>query len=103
MTPRLTGCLVLAILITRCLSAQSTPYGSGDVRQLYGTLLRSIEQIPIFDDHGHPGFPDDPDVDAMASPPGSLPLRIRADNPELIAASKALFGYTYSDYSPEHA
>ncbi|HEY7304470.1 MAG TPA: amidohydrolase family protein [Bryobacteraceae bacterium] len=91
------------VLLTALLQAQSSPYGSGDLRQEYETLLRSIEQIPIFDDHGHPGFPDDPDVDAMASPPGSLPLRIRADNPELIAASKALFGYPYSDFSPEHA
>ena len=29
-------------------------------------------------------------------------LRIRADNPELLAASKALFEYPYSDFSPEH-
>jgi len=95
--------LAFIVLFAPILNAQSTPYGSGDVRQLYETLLRSINQIPIFDDHGHPGFPDDPDVDAMASPPGSLPLRIRADNPELIAASKALFGYPFSDFSPAHA
>jgi hypothetical protein len=100
--PRI-GFLSITFLFASFLNAQSTPYGSGDVRQLYESLLKSINQIPIFDDHGHPGFPDDPDVDAMASPPGSLPLRIRADNPELIAASKALFGYPYSDFSPEHA
>ena len=94
--------LAFTLLLPLYLNAQSTPYGNGDVRQLYGALLKSIEQIPIFDDHGHPGFPDDPDVDAMASPPGTLPLRIRADNPELIAASKALFGYPYADFSPEH-
>ena len=92
-----------AALVAPCLNAQASPYGSGDVRQLYQSLLRSIEQIPVFDDHSHPGFPDDPDVDAMTSPPGSSPLRIRADNPELIAASKALFGYPYSDFSPEHS
>jgi hypothetical protein len=94
---------VFAAFITPRLYAQAMPYGSGDVQQLYETLLNAIEQIPIFDDHSHPGFPDDPDVDAMASPPGSSPLRIRADNPELIAASKALFNYPYSDFSPEHA
>ena len=65
-------------------------------------MLESVRQIKIFDDHSHPGFPDDPDVDAMASPPGSSALRIRADNPELIAASKALFAYPYTDFSPEH-
>ncbi len=93
----------VAAFITPRLYAQASPYAAGDVRQIYESLLKSIEQIPIFDDHSHPGFPDDPDVDAMASPPGSSPLRIRADNPELIAASKALFNYPYSDFSPEHA
>jgi hypothetical protein len=93
---------VCAALPLAC-AAQSQPYGSGNQRQLYSDLLREIEKIPIFDDHSHPGFPDDPDVDAMASPPGTLPLRIRADNPELIAASKALFSYPYDDFSPEHS
>lgn len=89
-------------ILSSCLSAQSTPYPGQDLHQLYANLLRSIQQIPIFDNHSHPGFADDPDVDAMASPPGSSALRIRADNPELIAASKALFGYPYADFSPEH-
>ncbi|MFY9910836.1 MAG: amidohydrolase family protein, partial [Candidatus Sulfotelmatobacter sp.] len=45
-----------------------------------------------------------PDVDAMAAPPDfSEAVRTRGDNPELIAAAKALFGYPYSDLSPEHA
>src|SRR5207248_5203559 len=46
---------------------------------------------------------DDPDVDAMAAPPGSAALRERDTNPELIAAAKALFGYPYDDLSAEHA
>jgi uncharacterized protein len=94
---------IIAGFIAPCLNAQSSPYGSGDVRQLYQTLLESIRQIQIFDNHSHPGFPDDPDVDAMAAPPGSEALRIRADNPELVAASKALFQYPYSDLAPQHA
>lgn len=80
----------------------SKPYGGADLDPLYRKMLNTVRQIKIFDDHSHPGFPDDPDVDAMASPPGSSALRIRADNPELIAASKALFGYPYSDFSPAH-
>jgi hypothetical protein len=40
----------------------------------------------------------------MAAPPdASLPLRTRDDNPELVAAAKALFAYPYADFSPEHA
>ena len=98
----LAGAAITAALIAPSLTAQSRPYGTGDVPQLYDSLLQSIRQIPIFDNHSHPGFPDDPDVDAMASPPGSAALRIRADNPELIAASKALFRYPYSDFAPQH-
>src|ERR1700760_863710 len=80
----------------------SKPYAGADREQLYRQMLASIRQIKIFDDHSHPGFPDDADVDAMVSPPGSSALRIRADNPELIAASKALFAYPYSVFSAPH-
>src|ERR1039457_1461963 len=84
--------------------AQARPLPGPDVQQIYQRLLPQIEKIPAFDHHAHPGFPDDPDVDAMASAPDtSLPVRTRDDNPELIAAAKALFGYPYDDLSPEHA
>ncbi len=83
--------------------AQARPYSGSDLQETYNRLLPQIEKIKIFDHHAHPGFFDDPDVDAMAAPPGSAPLRERDSNPELIAAAKALFGYPYSDLSPEHA
>jgi predicted TIM-barrel fold metal-dependent hydrolase len=84
-------------------AAQARPFPSADVQQIYQRLLPEIEKIPAFDHHAHPGFSDDPDVDAMASAPDtSLPVRTRDDNPELIAAAKALFGYPYDDLSPEH-
>src|SRR5437762_9782220 len=83
--------------------SQSRPLPGSDIQQTYQRLLPQIEKIPIFDHHAHPGFPDDPDVDAMAAPPGSAPLRERLDNPELVAAAKALWGYPYDDLSPEHA
>src|SRR5437879_6111067 len=82
---------------------QARPLPGPDVRQIYDRLLPQIEKIPIFDHHAHPGFADDPDVDAMAAPPGSAALRERDTNPELIAAAKFLFGYPYDDLSPEHA
>ena len=82
---------------------QARPFAGPDVQQIYQRLLPQIEKIAIFDHHAHPGFPDDSDVDAMASPPGSAALRERDSNPELVAASKALFGYPYSDMSPEHS
>jgi hypothetical protein len=81
---------------------QPLPDASSDVQATNARLLTAIEKIPVFDNHGHPGFADDADVDAMAWAPGSTPLRLRSDNPELIAASKDLFGYPYSDATPEH-
>ena len=85
-------------------AAQARPFPGPDVQQIYQRLLPQIEKIPAFDHHAHPGFADDPDIDAMAAPPdASAPLRTRDDNPELIAAAKALFGYPYDDLSPEHA
>jgi hypothetical protein len=85
-------------------AAQARPFPGPDVQQIYQRLLPHIEKIPAFDHHAHPGFSDDPDVDAMAAPPEfSEAVRTRDDNPELVAASKALFGYPYADFSPEHS
>jgi uncharacterized protein len=84
--------------------AQARPFPGPALQQIYQRLLPEIEKIPAFDHHAHPGFADDPDIDAMASAPDtSLPLRTRDDNSELIASAKALFAYPYDDLSPEHA
>ena len=102
---RLALCLASAVLFAATPAlAQSRPLATSEqVQDIYARLLARIEKIAIFDHHAHPGFPDDPDVDAMASPPGSAPLRERDTNPELVAAAKALFSYPYDDLSPEHA
>jgi hypothetical protein len=100
--------ILLSVCAAMCLAtfaaAQARPFPGPDVQQIYQRLLPQIEKIPAFDHHAHPGFADDPDIDAMAAPPDfSAPFRTRDDNPELIAAAKALFGYPYSDFSPDHA
>src|SRR5450631_2075117 len=96
--------LIVALLILSCSTAwgQATPNPAPGYQPTYDRLLQQIRQIAIFDDHAHPGFADDSDVDAMASPPLHAPLRLRLENPELAAASKDLFGYPYSDYSADH-
>ena len=95
---------VLVMFLSPAISfGQARPLPGPDVPQIYQRLLAQIEKIKIFDHHAHPGFPDDPDVDAMAAPPGSAALRERDSNPELVTAAKALFGYPYADLSPEHA
>ncbi len=94
--------LVLSALSVSA-AGQSRPYPGPELPQTYNRLLAQINKISIFDHHAHPGFADDPDVDAMAAPPGSAAFRERDTNPELVAAAKALFGYPYNDLSPEHS
>jgi uncharacterized protein len=95
---------VVALLFLNALAwSQARPFPGPDVQQIYQRLLPQIEKIPMFDHHAHPGFADDPDVDAMAAPPGSAAQRERDTNPELVAAANALWGYPYADFSPEHA
>ncbi len=98
----LLACSVTAVSVAAQQAPDALPSAPQDLQPTYQRLLAAIEKIPIFDNHGHPGFADDPDVDAMVSPPGSTPMRLRSDNPELVVASKDLFGYPYSDASPEH-
>lgn len=94
----------LLLAVSSSCVAQARPFPGQDVQQIYQRLLPQIEKIPAFDHHAHPGYADDPDVDAMAAPPNaSEPVRTRDDNPELAVAAKALFGYPYSDLSPEHS
>src|SRR5258708_835133 len=84
--------------------AQARPLSSGDLQKTYDRLLKQIDQIPIYDNHSHATFPDDSDMDAMASPPDeSTVLRLRDTNPECVADAKALFGYPFDDFKPEHA
>src|SRR6202047_5227428 len=82
--------------------AQSHALPSGDVQAIYQRLLEKIKSIKIFDHHAHPGYGDDSDVDAQATPPQHLPFRERETNPELVAAVKALFDYPFSDLSADH-
>jgi len=106
MKPLLHGAAValLALALASVVRAQSSPYPASDVRKLYQDLLGKINAIPLYDNHSHPGFADDSDVDAMAAPPEeSSVLRLRDDNPEFVTAAKSLFGYPYDDFKPEHA
>ena len=96
--------ILIAAGMAHYAAAQARPYPSGDLKKTYERLLKQIEAIPMYDNHSHPGFADDTDVDAMASPPDeSATLRLRDDNPEFVAGAKSLFGYPYHDFKPEHA
>ncbi len=98
------GALNLILGLASAAFAQSSPYPTTDLHKLYEDLLAKINAIPIYDNHAHPGWADDNDVDAMAAPPDeSSVLRLRDDNPEFVTAAKSLFGYPYDDFAPEHA
>ena len=97
-------CLIVLLGVAGLACGQATPYPAGDVKKTYERLLKQIDAIPAYDNHAHPGFADDSDVDAMAAPPGeSATFRLRDDNPEFVAGAKALFAYPYNDFAPEHA
>ncbi|MBZ5700709.1 MAG: amidohydrolase [Acidobacteriia bacterium] len=97
-------CAVLFFAAASPAAAQAKPFPGPDMPVIYERLLKKIDQIPIYDNHSHATFPDDMDMDAMASPPEeSTVLRLRDTNPEFAAAAKALFGYPYGDFTPEHA
>jgi uncharacterized protein len=99
--PSLLGCGLTCGTTAR---AQATALPSEDVAAIYGRLLPQVSAIKIFDNHSHIGFTDDPDVDAMTvTSDTSLPLGLRENQDEMVAAAKFLFGYPYSDLTPEHA
>lgn len=98
----LTGIMLLGAATS--LRAQAKPLAGSDVPKIYERLLKQIDQIPIYDNHSHATFPDDSDMDAQAAPPDeSSVLRLRDTNPEFVVAAKALFGYPYDDFTPQHA
>jgi len=101
---RIAICSFVLLILSAMCAAQARPLPGSDVQQIYQRLLPQIQKIPAFDHHAHPGYADDPDVDAMAAPPNATEaMRTRDDNPELAVAAKALFGYPYADLSPDHA
>ena len=96
--------LLMGFVATTSAHAQAKPLAGGDVPKIYDRLLKQIDRIPIYDNHSHATFPDDSDMDAMASPPEeSTVMRLRDTNSEFVAAAKALFGYPFNDFKPEHA
>src|SRR5215471_7311504 len=70
-------------------------------------LLAEISKIKAIDNHSKlvaAGEKDD-DFDALPCDPleqAPMPAKIREDNPNFIAAWKALYGYRYNDAAPEH-
>jgi len=106
---RCRGCFAVAAVVAQLFAiravaaAQAQPFPAADLSAMYEKLRHEIASIKAFDNHGHPGLPGDSEVDAMSIPAdSSLPFRLREENLEFVAAARALFGYPYTDFSPEH-
>jgi hypothetical protein len=102
---RATAAVALSIALGLAVShvgAQSRPLVAPEAAAIYQRLLPKISRIKIFDHHAHPGFADDPEVDAAPGPPGAAPYQLRPENPDWVAAARALFGLPFPDLSGEH-
>jgi hypothetical protein len=75
------GVALLALAMAGSAGAQSSPYPTADVHKLYQDLLGKVNAIPLYDNHSHPGFADDTDVDAMAAPPDEPTAKTPRRNP----------------------
>jgi predicted TIM-barrel fold metal-dependent hydrolase len=73
-------------------------------------LATEIEKIKAIDNHAHPiralsEGEEDREFDALIPDelePSPLPLKLRPDNPEFVAAWRALYGYAHDDMSEPH-
>ena len=88
-------------LATACKSEQPAPAAVDP------ELAKFIAGIRAVDNHTHVGSTakDDHDFDALpldAIPPFDVPARIRPENPEWVAAYRALYGYRYDDLAEAH-
>jgi uncharacterized protein len=94
------SCLLISLLIS---CPQIKAQTSADP-----ALLAEINQIKAIDNHAHPQMilhgeeKDEGASDYTPAEPFDVPVRLRPDNPEYIAAWRALYGYKYDDMSAAH-
>ncbi len=93
-------------LVTGWLVA-SAAAGAGAQTPIDSALFAYVRGLRAIDNHAHPvsTAPGDRDFDALpidGFPPFAFPLRLSADNPELVEAWRDLYGYRYTDRSESH-
>jgi len=94
--------MLLLAVWTTALASQTRPLVAPAAAAIYARLLPQISQIRIFDHHAHPGFPGDAEVDPAPVPPSNVPMRLREDNPDWVAAARGLFAFPYADFAGDH-
>jgi hypothetical protein len=86
------------------------PTPSGAQPEADPHLVAEIARIKAIDNHAHPmralrEGEEDREFDALIPDelePGPLPLKLRPDNPEFVAAWRALYGYSHDDMTEAH-
>jgi hypothetical protein len=101
----------LQLIIVPLLSLLALPTSQYAQIGIDPELAAEIGKIKAIDHHAHPlrftdaGEPEDSEYDALTfeeMEPSPLPARFRPDNPEHIAAWRALFGYAHNDATEDH-
>jgi hypothetical protein len=88
----------------------SGPLGRSAARDQSGAdpaITAFIEKIHAVDNHAHANsvMPGDSDADALpldGIAPFELPVRLRPDHPDVLAAYKALYQYPHQDLNATH-
>lgn len=101
---------ILAFLVVACAGAEMgcSPSPHGDVSAAADPEITAfIGKIRAVDNHSHANSvaPDDSDQDALpleAIFPFDVPVQLRPDNPDWLAAYKALYKYPHADMSDAH-
>src|SRR5690349_23351679 len=97
----------LAVLCLTCLTSRA----AAQTPSIDPALMAEIQKIRAIDNHSHPpklvgaGERDD-EFDALPCDPlepTAAGLMTRPENPQYLAAWKALWGYRYDDRAPAHA
>jgi uncharacterized protein len=101
------GCVVATFACGRASPPPPSSSGSGSNVHVDAQLASFINGIRAVDNHTHVNSTavPDPDFDALpldGLPPFDLPVRLRPDDPQWIAAFRGLYGYPHSDLSEPH-
>jgi len=97
----------LGVLVAACTSGPRGGSPAGDPSGADPAITAFIEKIRAVDNHAHANsvMPGDADADALpldGVAPFELSVRLRSDNPDVLAAYKALYKYPHQDLNAAH-
>ena len=96
------------LLVYGCAALACTPSTNGDAAATSAHIRRCTgDRVRAVDDHSHANSvaPGDSDQDALPLEvilPFEVPVQVRPDNPDWLAAYRALYKYPHADMSDAH-